>query len=145
MVCVDAVRDGDAIESCQSPGVSRMTSQFGYMTSVTASHTVVGTAACPWQIEVERGRRINLTMYNFAETAAKHRQTTSCGVYVIIRDANTTAELAACGGWHRQTALWVSHGDSIQLHIRRDPGEVRQIFILHYEGKTIRSVPLFAY
>ena len=135
-VPVCTVRDGPR-DSCQPPGVRRITSYSGYLTSVPDGDTGVGTARCPWQIEVDRGRHINLTMYSFAVSARKHQQVAPCDVYVIIRDANRTAELAACGGWHRQTALWVSHSNRIQMYIRRETSGAEQVFLLRYEGKNI--------
>lgn len=39
--------------------------QYGYISNVVSAEQGVGTAECPWYIQVRPGQRINFTILNF--------------------------------------------------------------------------------
>jgi len=47
--------------------------QYGYISNIVSAEQGVGTAECPWYIQVRRGQRINFTILNFlGQSVSKH-------------------------------------------------------------------------
>ena len=39
--------------------------QYGYISNIVSAEQAVGTAECPWHVQVRPGQRINFTILNF--------------------------------------------------------------------------------
>ena len=50
----------------------RITSQHGYISSLSAQQSNVGSSVCPWVVEASPGQTISVSVYNFGEEANEY-------------------------------------------------------------------------
>jgi len=87
------------------------TQMIGFLSSLTAVDSGVGIESCPWEIHVEPGRRVNITLYDFVDHTApstgvalprgrpKASSSFNCEDWkIIIREGNQTTEVSLCLG-----------------------------------------------
>ena len=67
-----------------------VTGQSGYLSGVWAAETGCGTVDAPWQVRVQSGQRINVTMFDFTVPATTSNHTSS-----LVDHANTAFNVAA--------------------------------------------------
>ena len=46
--------------------------QYGYISNIVSADQGVGTADCPWIVQVRPGQRINFTILNFLGQSVSH-------------------------------------------------------------------------
>jgi hypothetical protein len=135
-----------------------LTSTSGYLSSLTvAESSTVGTVSCPWKIEAQPGRRINLTLFDFttsslaiqnaqSETGSKQHGLTWCreGWIVVVREHNMTVEIPGCGvisTVSRQRLAYSSHSNSISVHLEHrstlSNTEIDQQILIKYQGESL--------
>jgi hypothetical protein len=47
--------------------------------------TLFGSPSCPWVIELEKGQRVNITLYDFAATEHRQADASMCTMYASIK------------------------------------------------------------
>lgn len=148
------VRTG-SLEICSMYSGLPLTSPSGYLSSLTViESSTVGTVSCPWKIEAQPGRRINLTLFDFstsslalqnaqAEISSKQYGLTWCreGWIVVVREHNMTVEIPGCGvisTISRQRLAYSSHSNSISVHMEHRSTllstEIDQQILIKYQG-----------
>lgn len=103
----------------------------GYLSSLSAVESGIGVETCPWAIQMEPGRRVNITRYNFIDPSTRGgggrgRQPAGgdCDEWTtVIREGNTTVEMSACqpaagdDATAREKIVYTSRGGSTMVLI----------------------------
>ena len=98
-----------------------------------------GTDSCPWLIQAQPGQRINITLLDFAiDTETKPtRPIDYCRAYAIIRDHQTGRSTTVCGGHVRESVVYLSQSNSVEVRIiRTAKRDDVDHFLLKYESKS---------
>ena len=67
----EAVDGGAKASACEASVGLVTTAEAGFLAGLTVAETPrVGTSDCPWVVRAPAGRRVNLTLFNFAGAAA---------------------------------------------------------------------------
>lgn len=118
-------------------------SEAGFLASLTAEESVVGTASCPWVVQGHPGRRINLTLYSFTApqgVAIVDGAGTKCGWGVVVLDRNLSTSLPVCANGYRERRVYTSAGHVIKMFVQPLNGETlrdhvtMEGFIIRYQG-----------
>ena len=108
----------------------------GYIASVVTEEEGFGTNYCPWLIKVDRGQRVNLTLFDFS-ILSYPQDSPICQVYATIKENTQTRDVTVCGGRERQRHLMISDTNEVEIQIVNHGGqEVRPYFMLKYEGEA---------
>lgn len=124
----------------------------GILSSHVTEVTGCGVTESPWVIEVGRGQRINVTLYDFefgvshpASDEDRSGYAKSCRVYAIIRDTGEKLgqTRTVCGGLERAINAFMSSSQRIEIRILSKsmvkPSALYQNphFLLQYSGKCL--------
>lgn len=125
--------------------MSRLTDAEGYLTGDTGREEgACGTSDCPWQIQVQPGQNIEVSLYhlNGAQThkgsAQRGRSGASAGggddCFVVKERANPK-EFQDCvvGGRTRQRVVYTTVSNTVQLRLTQR----QERFLLHYRGTIV--------
>jgi len=70
-------------------------SMTGYLASYSATESSVGSADCPWLLDIQPGQHVNVSVYG--GLGPSHNQFGSyCLVALVIQDDNRTTLLPGC-------------------------------------------------
>ena len=117
----------------------------GYLASVMASEYGFGSVRCPWVVSAARGQRINITLHNFARYHSQDSGAISdqfrpdaCYEFAVLKEGNSKKNVVGCVGEDRQTHIYTSTGNSVELYVldRIIATEAVQ-FLLEYNGKCL--------
>lgn len=126
-----------------------MTSDIGYMASVTATSDEIGVTSCPWIIQVSAGQKIKLTLLNFDTSTPSHTEVVdpakndyepyedseSCNVFIAVEDNTDNTEVFVCDKKMRESPIYSSVSSNIIVYIKVKPGSAQPRFLIKYEGK----------
>ena len=104
-----------------------------YLASAVTDDRGFGSTRCPWTLVAPRGRRLNLTLLDFA-VVARHRDRAAgdvCHVYARIRqlpprtgtgnsvsrDGGQSGEVTVCAGRVRERTVFVSDTERVEVTI----------------------------
>ena len=126
-----------------------------YLASAVADGRGFGSSRCPWTLVAPRGRRLNLTLLDFA-VVARHRDHTDadvCHVYARIRPlpppppaprdatgnevSRGSGEVTVCAGRIRERPVFISDTERVEVTIvtaSRTNTEDPAYFLLRYSG-----------
>ena len=126
-------------DDCALADYVNITSPFGWIASIVTQETGCGTVSHPWVINVPKGQRINVTLYDFSpEKRYKTNQmeyeldTHVCREYALIQEVSTEWNSVVCGGGKRVQNVYTSKSNSLEIQVTNK--DKRQ-FLLYYEGK----------
>jgi len=128
-----------------------------YLASAVAEDRGFGSSRCPWTILAPRGRRLNLTLLDFA-VVSRHLDRTAgdvCHVYARIRQlpsrtetensvsrgSGQSAEVTVCAGRVRERPVFVSDTERVEVTIvteSRTNDDDPAYFLLRYSGLCVR-------
>ena len=109
----------------------------GYLSSSIADRSGFGLPNCPWTLTVEPGRRIRLSIFNFASSKTMGSRRATCEPYLSVLDQKRKTNITICRGDVRRKEVYVSQKNALQLHILpapKDASEPRR-FLVSYEGE----------
>ncbi len=126
-------------QSCHSPGVSRMTSQDGFLSSLMADETQCGSLSHPWVIEISEGQTVKISLLDFtAGEQSYDSQGGICDAYGYISEPDLGTNTSICGGVAREREILTSSSSRVQIQITpvQARGGAAQ-FLLKYEGNGL--------
>ena len=132
---------------CQSHHHIKLNKSKGYIATVETEEHGFGSAECPWNIVVNPGQRINITLYNFA----RHTVTTTgdarpdvCYEIGEIREKSDRKRVTLCDALGRQTSIYVSKTNSVSLQFVSGP-TLRSLgaFVFKYDGRHLHNAFYF--
>ena len=109
----------------------------GYLSSSIADRSGFGLPNCPWSLTVEPGRRIRLSIFNFAPSKNMGSRRATCEQYLSLLDQKRQTNITICRGDVRRKEVYVSEKNALQLHILPAPkaaSEPRR-FLVSYESE----------
>ena len=130
----------DADAECRSRGAIRRTERVGLLASHVTETQGWGGSACPWELRVPPGQRINITLFNFARGAG--------GSDLLTADPSVCYELASiheqghqpkniltCGTDSREKNVYISETNKVEVRfvdrtLLRNLGK----FVLQHQG-----------
>ncbi len=125
---------------CLPSTKAKVTESRGYLAGVVTLNDEqgCGSARCPWEIQVQAGQNINLTLYDFDD----HRQghggfyyPESCFRYGVIKEKAAQRDTPLCANGERRKIVYTSLTNSIQIHVvSQEVLANRGHFLLYYEG-----------
>ena len=133
--------------SCHEVQQHTNTNASGYLGLVSMTSPSFGTKACPWQIQVPKGQKINVTFLDLGmkRYIKEGYLSPDCSTSLVIQERGTRIwTLEICRGRHRSQHVFTSGGNYVKIFIDRLPtamdGMFRSDFLLEYKGKTcVRS------
>lgn len=139
---------------CSSAQQLRLTAPAGYIPSLLQPSD--GTGACrsdhlPWLIEVETGKKILFTLYDFGLIEAQHGtgsfvSANGCIQYADIVEVGNSQMHRVCGGRARKADVYTSVTNAVQVRIARkeqlrekqmsksNDGHNHVYFLIHYQA-----------
>lgn len=138
---------------CPTIGHQNIWTSTGLIASVTTEETGLGSPGCPWRITVRPHQRINLTLIEFNPSPptslhpysmdnsylgqTSSSTVTSCdNKYALISERNKTRTVSVCGGRMRETSVFLSETNVVEVVIPTLKGtSVPGYFLLKYEGE----------
>ena len=113
------------------------------LSSNMALRSGYGLPRCPWNIEVRKGQKVKVTLYDFSLSSrykTDSRYTSDgereyCYVYAVIREQNGDKGFTVCAGNQRESVVYLSTTNVIQIILLDVDKENPQNFIFHYEGE----------
>ena len=125
--------------SCQSSRAMIVREPVGFVPSTLTFETQCGSPASPWVIEVEPGRKINITLHDFTKGFIADGSTFPgvCYAYAIIKEEGRHEVQTICGGRKRVRHVYTSLSNRVEIRIMNGGGgqQRQQYFLLHYEGR----------
>jgi hypothetical protein len=111
--------------------------------SLTSREKLCGVHESPWLINVEPGQKIDLSLIDFAWTNVSSKPNICPINYGYILDMKTDDVIKICGGLERNTFLYTSSGDSVQIVLEASNIQDNS-FLIQFKGKIILSI-IFVY
>ena len=124
-----------------------------YLASAVAEDRGFGSSRCPWTLVAPRGRRLNLTLLDFAVVSRHHDRAAGdvCHVYARIRQlpprtktgnsvsrgSDQSGEVTVCAGRVRERPVFVSDAERVEVTIvtsSRTDNDDPAYFLLRYTG-----------
>jgi len=130
----------------------------GFLASLTAVETGVGSIHCPWVIEAQSGQKVNITLYSFSASTLDQRMgrqspasstgllhhasglglgLDNCDWTVVLQEVNKTVQLSGCLDAAREKLVYTSVGGSLRIHVQTTPIVVltqTAHLLLRYQG-----------
>jgi len=168
--CVaEAVEGGVKTSACEPSVGHETTAETGFLAGLTVTESRrVGTSHCPWVVRAPAGRRVSLTLFNFAGGAAtavqdelSRRSDGGCavGTALVVFDGNQTTAIPLCSkDAARQRHVYTSHGPLLRLFVQTFTGVAPQMhsknavsafqtstlgatsFLIKYQGISIHKL-----
>lgn len=124
---------------CESAEYVNISSSFGWIASIVSQETGCGSVSHPWVITVQKGQRINVTLYDFSpEKRYRTNQleyqvdTHVCREYALMQEVSTEWNSVVCGGGRRIQNVYSSKSNSLEIQITNKD---QRYFLLYYEGE----------
>ena len=128
-------------------------SNHGLLSSHVTEASGCGSADWPWLIDVGPGRRLNVTLLDFAPDAVlRHRadqDVATCRVYATVRDGSGAGRsTTVCGGRAPVSHVFLSTSSTVEIRVLQPAGakvkvnsrsssdhdDVMPYFLLRYQG-----------
>lgn len=134
----------------KSPCGTELKGPSGYLANVITEKSSRGSNSCPWTIRVQKGQKINITLYDFTGAtqvfpsggedlgvmeAGGPAGDRYCTVYASIKESSKERRTTLCGGRLREKPVYTSSSNTLDIEITgvSTPGQ-QLYFILKYEG-----------
>ncbi|KAK2187904.1 hypothetical protein NP493_151g04008 [Ridgeia piscesae] len=134
-------------EDCITSPYARAPASAGYLASVTTESTGCGSLESPWLVTAKPGQTIKLTLLDFALSTRDRNDyirgiPNVCHVYAIIKDRQSRRTETVCGGIRRETMIYTSSGNSVEIRIVRNKSNDKTgYFALRYEPVGCPHLP----
>ena len=144
-LCVITSGQGLPKSRCRKGVSLPVTGSSGYLTSNEAEKKNLGTETCPWNITVQAGQRINLTLFDFnaygSMSAGGSRQQEKCTIYAHIVETigGSVQDTVVCASRKRQNIVYSSKTHTILVSIKKHPPESPPAFAFKYDGRCLFS------
>jgi len=126
----------------------------GYISSLTSLESLVGTADCPWLLEVLPGQRINLTGFSFdwatvgganSDWATVGGASSDCLYGLSVQELNTTTLIPMCALETRERHYYSSTTHRLKIFVQffndyKEQTQYHQLtggFLVKYHGKSL--------
>lgn len=101
------------------------------LANAVTMETGVGSADCPWIIQVQPGQTINVTLHDFERGP---QNSDICYVYATLKEAGRMSRsVTVCGGEERTRHVYTTTSNT--LEIRMLGSNQRRHFLLEYSSK----------
>lgn len=101
------------------------------------------TSTCPWILRVQRGQKINITLLDYG--SLEHDKRTLCRKYATVNEVSRESRTIVCGGDIRVKNVYQSTSHEIELYLTPSDHQVKNHFLLRYEGKLPYPIFHFIY
>ena len=109
----------------------------GTIVSSIVQTTRQGTQLCPWVINADQGKRINITLIDFGTHSTEETGST-CDIYATITEHPSTSPTMVCSGVERERVVYLSSSSTIEIQfINAVDIELSSHFFLKFTGKKI--------
>lgn len=124
-----------------------LTKTHGFIGSPPDVGTDYGSSKCPWELTVQPGQRLNITILNFMSTESNAgpdglsygpQRTDVCLEVAVVHDLgfNERRPVTVCGGDARQLHVMVSQSHRISIELsNRKMMRSMGTFIIEYQGQ----------
>lgn len=120
---------------CQGFKSLVLTNQSGSIGNIVTEEKGHGSQYCPWVIKVDRGQRINITLYDFA-TLQFNQESPICQVYATLKERTRTRDVTVCAGGDRIKHVMISDTNELEITIvTHSTQPTTPYFLLQYEGR----------
>ena len=82
--------------TCTMFGGVPLRSMSGYLAAISAAESSVGSADCPWLLDIQPGQHVNITVYGGLGQSTHGQFGSYCLVALVIHDDNKTTLLPGC-------------------------------------------------
>ena len=125
---------------CRSHGSITRTDRVGLLATHITEEYGWGGSACPWDIKVPSGQRINITLFNFARSGESDLLTSDpsvCYELATIHEKDHQSKtILTCGTDDRQKNVYVSETNRVEIRFV-DRISLKNLgkFLVQYEGE----------
>jgi len=126
---------------CRQVKNAHVLGESGYLTRHRSSYSKeTGYSNCRFLIDVEKGRRINLTLFDFSAFTALQKENTltggKCRLLAIIVEPVVDREINVCGGGRsRILPLYLSVANQVQIELIEPSGTDDGFqFLIQFQG-----------
>ncbi|ELT99127.1 hypothetical protein CAPTEDRAFT_215461 [Capitella teleta] len=85
-----------------------------YLANTKLTTTSQRATSCPWRIKADRGKHINMTLWDFG-FASTDDHSTVCSLYAIV--VRQSGDLTVCKGLTRQRHVTLVQNDTLDLYV----------------------------
>ena len=122
--------------SCLYSSPETLSSISGYLGSPQPD--ITGPKQCTWVIKVQKGQRVNITLFDFSVSQGRRDDSGICLVYAIIQEHEGGTHINVCRGIHRERNVYISETNEVQVQVFSDPETADAgYFLLKYDGKIL--------
>ncbi len=126
-------------QSCHGFTFHRVTSQDGFLSSLTADETQCGSLSHPWLLEISEGQTVKVTLLDFtAGNKSNNHKDRTCNTFGYISEPDIGTNTSICGGVAKEREILTSSSSRVQIQITpvQARGGAAQ-FLLKYEGNGL--------
>ena len=103
-----------------------------------------GSKSHPWRLEAAAGQRINISLLDFtaamsmsAAERPRDRDRVTCRQYGYVLEKWNKRNVSVCGEELRQSHVYISHSNNVQIVQNTPPPDTRQSFLIRVQGMTL--------
>ena len=123
------------ISTCNTKKSTTLTDRTGYLSSYVTRTRGCGSASSPWIISASPGQIVHLELTDFS-SSPDNSQIMSCRtVYGFILERALGINQTICGGVARQSPIYASKTNSIEIQFVRNGNRRETEFLIKYDGK----------
>ena len=99
-----------------------------------------GSKSHPWRLEAAAGQRINISLLDFTaamsmSASERPRDRVTCRQYGYVLEMWNKRNVSVCGAELRQSHVYISHSNNVQIVQKRPSSSTRQSFLVRVQGK----------
>ncbi len=139
---------GHKRDTCKKPREVQLHSEEGFLSSIIAQETALGSITCPWSIKALNSQRIKLSVMDFGVMMKKKKEETwtkmnynvgNCPIFVYIVEQSSGDErrLSLCNDGVRERQLYTSSSNHVHIYfsiLSHTPPEEIPYFLVKYKG-----------
>jgi len=108
-----------------------------------------GSKSHPWRLEAAAGQRINISLLDFTaamstSASERPRDRVTCRQYGYVLEKWNKRNVSVCGSELRQSHVYVSHSNNVQIVHKKPPSNNQQNFLIKVEGTCTNMLIRFA-
>ncbi|KAK2161058.1 hypothetical protein LSH36_122g09058 [Paralvinella palmiformis] len=129
--------------ACSSNRITTLTDTAGYLSSYVTRTRGCGSSTSPWIISANPGQTIELELIDFSANEDNSKIISCRVIYGFILERALGINHTICAGSSRQTALYTSKTNSVEIRMIKDNGKGKTEFLIKFEviGCTELSPP----
>ena len=131
---------------CRHKHDVRLQTTSGFIATITATETGLGTTDCPWVLSGTAGQQISLSVLDFGTVTRdgedrwvpSNYNARNCPVHLVVHDGSATSRTPLCGAaGSRERHLMRSKYNKVRMHmtIQMSEGTVPH-FLVRYKGRS---------